>query len=111
VDEFTLITYLVSFSDSVKRYELDLIRSIGGSSTGAKSVYIGYGDCTEELNIDFAIRFPDSILSIPKDFLFVLYILPAQIVGFYKSLNLGLEPDSPSKGGSISRVVQGVTIY
>ena len=111
VDEFTLITYLVSFSDSVKRYELDLIRSIGGSSTGAKSVYIGYGDCTEGLNIDFAIRFPDSILSIPKDFLFVLYILPAQIVGFYKSLNLGLEPDSPSKGGSISRVVQGVTIY
>ncbi len=111
VDEFTLITYLVSFSDSVKRYELDLIRSIGESSTGAKSVCIGYGDCTEGLNTDFAIKFPDSILSIPKDFLFVLYILPAQIVGFYKSLNLGLEPDSPSKGGSISRVVQGVTIY
>jgi tagatose-6-phosphate ketose/aldose isomerase len=111
VDEFTLITYLVSFSDSVKRYELDLIRSIGESSTGAKSVCIGYGDCTEGLSIDFAIKFPDSILSIPKDFLFVLYILPAQIVGFYKSLNLGLEPDSPSKGGSISRVVQGVTIY
>ena len=111
VDEFTLITYLVSFSDSVKRYELDLIRSIGGSSTGAKSVCIGYGNCTEGLSIDFAIKFPDSILSIPKDFLFVLYILPAQIVGFYKSLNLGLEPDSPSKGGSISRVVQGVTIY
>ena len=111
VDEFTLITYLVSFSDSVKRYELDLIRSIGESSTGAKSVCIGYGDCTEGLNIDFAIKFPETILSIPKDFLFVLYILPAQIVGFYKSLNLGLEPDSPSKGGSISRVVQGVTIY
>ncbi|MCK4990551.1 MAG: hypothetical protein KAS29_08700 [Bacteroidales bacterium] len=111
VDEFTLITYLVSFSDSVKQYELDLIRSIGESSTGAKSVCIGYGDCTEGLSIDFAIKFPDSILSIPKGFLFVLYILPAQIVGFYKSLNLGLEPDSPSKGGSISRVVQGVTIY
>ena len=111
VDEFTLITYLVSFSDSVKRYELDLIKSISESSTGAKSVCIGYGDCTEGLNIDFPINFPDSILSIPKDFLFVLYILPAQIIGFYKSLNLGLEPDSPSKEGSISRVVQGVTIY
>ena len=111
VDEFTLITYLISFSDSVKPYELDLIKSISESSTGAKSVGIGYDYDTEGLNIDFSIKFPDSIQSIPEDFLFVLYILPAQIIGFYKSLGLGLEPDSPSKGGSISRVVQGVTIY
>lgn len=111
VDEFTLIAYLMSFSDPVKRYELDLIRSINGSSTGAKSMGIGYDDGAEELNNDFTIKFPDSIRSIPNDFLLVLYILPAQIVGFYKSLNLSLEPDSPSKGGSISRVVQGVTIY
>ena len=111
VDEFTLITYLISFSDSVKRYELDLIKSVNGSSTGAKSVGIGFDYGAEGLDIDFTIKFPDSIPSIPKEFLFVLYVLPAQIVGFYKSLNLGLEPDAPSKGGSISRVVQGVTIY
>ena len=111
VDEFTLIAYLISFSNSVKRYELDLIRSINESSTGAKSVGIGFDYGAEGLNFDFVIKFPDSILSIPKEFLFVLYILPAQIIGFYKSLNLSLEPDSPSKGGSISRVVQGVTIY
>ncbi|MEN8227038.1 MAG: sugar isomerase [Bacteroidota bacterium] len=111
VDISTLIVYLMSFSDPVKQYELDLIRSINESSVGAKSVGIGYGFNEEELNIDYAIKFPKSILSIPKDFLFVLYILPAQIIGFYKSLDLGLKPDSPSKGGSISRVVQGVTIY
>jgi len=37
--------------------------------------------------------------------------LPAQCLGFYKSLELGLNPDSPSLDGTITRVVEGVTIY
>ena len=34
-----------------------------------------------------------------------------QIMGYYKSLQLGLNPDNPSISGAISRVVQGVKIY
>jgi tagatose-6-phosphate ketose/aldose isomerase len=41
----------------------------------------------------------------------VIFILPAQIIGFFKSMHLGLSPDSPSNSGSITRVVKGVTIY
>ena len=63
------------------------------------------------LEMDFAIEFPGCAIDIPETFYTVLYILPAQIIGFFKSLDLGLEPDSPSKGGAISRVVQGVKIY
>jgi tagatose-6-phosphate ketose/aldose isomerase len=33
------------------------------------------------------------------------------LLGFYKSLYLGLQPDSPSISGAISRVVEGVIIY
>ena len=31
--------------------------------------------------------------------------------GYFKSENLGLNPDEPSVSGNISRVVEGVKIY
>ena len=111
VDKSTLITYLLSNNAYARRYELDLIRSIDESPTGAKSVGVGSDIDKLGLDFDFTITFPRCAANIPEEFYSVIYILPAQIIGFYKSLELGLEPDSPSKGGSISRVVQGVTIY
>jgi tagatose-6-phosphate ketose/aldose isomerase len=38
-------------------------------------------------------------------------VLPAQMLGFFKSLDLGLKPDTPSESGTITRVVEGVEIY
>ena len=111
VDETTLITYLLSNNDYARQYEVDLIRSIDESPTGAKSVGVGYGLDAQGLNFDFAIQYPECSTKMPEAFYSVIYILPAQIIGFYKSLDLGLDPDSPSEKGSISRVVQGVTIY
>jgi len=46
-----------------------------------------------------------------EDFLPVCFVLPAQLVGYYKCLQLGHNPDSPSASGAISRVVKGVVIY
>jgi tagatose-6-phosphate ketose/aldose isomerase len=33
------------------------------------------------------------------------------VLAFFKSLQLGLKPDSPSATGAITRVVEGVQIY
>jgi tagatose-6-phosphate ketose/aldose isomerase len=111
VDETTLITYLLSPDEYARKYEIDLIRSINESPTGAKTVGIGHHFDAQGLKFDYAIEFPECAPDIPDEFYAVIFILPAQIIGFYKSLDLGLEPDSPSKGGSISRVVKGVRIY
>jgi len=78
---------------------------------GEKTVAIGNGYDQEEFQFDLSIRFPGGTDDFPEDFLPVFYILPAQIIGFYKSLKLGLSPDSPSKSFAITRVVQGVKIY
>jgi len=48
---------------------------------------------------------------INPDFLPVCDVLIGQMLGFYKSLQLGLQPDTPSKSGTITRVVKGVKIY
>jgi tagatose-6-phosphate ketose/aldose isomerase len=35
----------------------------------------------------------------------------AQALAMLQSLSLGIRPDTPNAGGTVSRVVQGVTIY
>ncbi len=107
----TVVVYLLSNNPHARRYELDLIRSINETSANVKSVAVGHELDAKELSIDQSIEFPNGIDDIPEEFLSVLYVLPAQIIGFFKSLSLGLAPDSPSNSGSITRVVQGVKIY
>ena len=111
VNNSTVVVYLFSNNAYAQLYELDLVRSVNATTAGEKSVAIGNGYDGKEFNFDLSIQFPGGTDSIPEDFLSVFYILPAQIIGFYKSLSLGLSPDSPSKSNSISRVVQGVKIY
>jgi tagatose-6-phosphate ketose/aldose isomerase len=111
VNDSTVVVYLFSNIAGVNRYEYDLVRSVNKTAAGEKSVAIGYVPDENKFNFDFSIQLPKEIIDIPEDFLSVFYILPAQIIAFYKSLNFGLTPDSPSECNSISRVVQGVKIY
>jgi tagatose-6-phosphate ketose/aldose isomerase len=107
----TIVVYLLSNHCHAKKYELDLIRSLNSISKGHKSIAIGNGYDMNEFNFDLPIVFPDDISDIPEEFLSVIFILPAQIIGFFRSMHLGLSPDSPSSSGSITRVVKGVNIY
>jgi tagatose-6-phosphate ketose/aldose isomerase len=73
---------------------------------------IGVSECSiTDLNLGLEIYFSSDGHKIEEEFLAVCSILPAQILGFYKSLELGLKPDNPSISGAISRVVEGVVIY
>lgn len=111
VNDDTFIVYLLSNNPFVKSYEFDLIQSIKAKAGMEKTLVIGQDERIEDTGFDFTIQFPMGMEDIPEDFLSIFYILPAQIIGFYKSLSLGLSPDSPSRNGSISRVVEGVKIY
>ncbi|NOY94973.1 MAG: SIS domain-containing protein [Chlorobi bacterium] len=111
VNDSTVVVYLMSNNPFVRKYELDLIKSVRETGIGFKFIAIGANIDAKGLGVDLAVNCPDSAEGVPDEFLPVIYVLPAQIIGFYKSLSLGLSPDSPSNSGSISRVVQGVKIY
>ena len=64
-----------------------------------------------DLDVDHEIRFSDNGKTLDEDFLTLPSIIPGQLLGFFKSLGEGLQPDAPSSSGAISRVVQGVNIY
>jgi tagatose-6-phosphate ketose/aldose isomerase len=91
-------------------YEKDLLLEL---SSGTKPLYmaglIESGSLYGRLDELFVLS--DSDIQLDEDFLPVCFILPAQMLGFYKSLQLGLDPDMPSKSGTISRIVKGVVIY
>ncbi|MFC2115039.1 SIS domain-containing protein [Bacteroidota bacterium] len=109
----TLIIYLLSNSRQVSPYEMDLMKSIQDLHSGTFKIAIM--ESTPEYGIvpaDLLITFSDNRdINIDEDFLTVCSILPAQIIGFYKSRTFDLSPDSPSQRGAIHRVVQGVKIY
>lgn len=112
VDEQTVIVFLFSTDEKVFKYEKDLAEQILQDNVAMHCVGVF---CDEEqakqLNMEQKIIFSLNDQAKNSSFNAVLYVVPAQILGLYKSINLGLDPDSPSKNQAISRVVRGVTIY
>lgn len=112
INPSTLIVYLFSNSDYVAQYENDLVADI---NRGAKGIYqIGIAESgiaevyTGPLDMMIRLRGEEKLC---EDLVSVCSVLPAQILGFHKSLQLGLNPDSPSLSNTITRVVEGVNIY
>ncbi len=106
-NEKTLLIYLFSPTEHVYKYELDLATSVAKDSRNFECITIGRPEnktLNSCLNIDLDLNPCHEYNIIPAT-------LAGQLLGFYKSLNIGLNPDKPSVSGSINRVVQGVNIY
>ena len=110
IDETTLLVYLFSNIGYVNKYEKDLVESM---KKGRKPLLeIGIVEHSEfNPGVEIPIIFSDNEERLEESFMAICTVLPAQILAFFKSLDLGLEPDSPSASGAISRVVEGVSIY
>jgi tagatose-6-phosphate ketose/aldose isomerase len=61
--------------------------------------------------LDMEICLSNGSPGLDEQYLAIVSVLPAQLLGFFKSRQLGLDPDRPSRSGAISRVVEGVKIY
>ena len=111
VNQDTLLVYLLSPNADVRRYEMDLVNQIrkGNKIKGAVAVYMkGCGANPAPWDLSVELDIPSSM---PSCYGAVAYIFVAQMLGLFKSMALGLNPDTPSVSGNISRVVEGVTVY
>ncbi len=108
----TIVCYLFSNDHYAHQYEIDLLHSINEGEKGLCQIAISEhaGTIKEMVNLSIVLSDKESS-SLQEDFLSICSVVPAQLLGFFKSLELGLEPDQPSRNGTITRVVQGVTIY
>jgi tagatose-6-phosphate ketose/aldose isomerase len=110
INEQTLVVYFLSNNNYVRQYEKDLISSMKDGNHVMLCLAVG-DDQALMPETDEQINFGRNGEKIHEDFLPVCSIIAGQLLGFYKSLALGLSPDNPSVNGAISRVVQGVKIY
>jgi tagatose-6-phosphate ketose/aldose isomerase len=97
---------------SVRRYELDLLRELARKKQGC-GVLVICDKVTPEIQsvaTHVVELFPGSP---PLDdrYRILTDVVAGQILGVFKSMALGMKPDTPSPSGTINRVVQGVTIY
>ncbi|MGC1633098.1 MAG: sugar isomerase [Gelidibacter sp.] len=114
IDDTTLVVYQLSNDAHAQLYELDLVKQINNSNQGLAQVLIAQTPIlidgfTPSLQLFFTDKSEKSTLDI--EYLSIAHVVFAQILGYYKSIQMGLDPDAPSVSGAIARVVEGVTIY
>jgi len=111
VHDDTLVVCFLSSDPLVRAYELDLIVELNRKRLGMAKVVVGDGVPTEILNPhDLAVNCP-GMAEADDDSAPVLHALVGQLIAFFRCLEEGLQPDSPSADGVISRVVESFHIH
>lgn len=111
INEQTILIYLFSGDKNVFQYEKDLVEQINTNNQVVAQIALS------QMKIDIpSVKFDLEILTNSSnynnnEYNCIPYVLIGQLLGYYKSLALGFNPDNPSISGNISRVVEGVTIY
>jgi tagatose-6-phosphate ketose/aldose isomerase len=110
VDEKTLMVYLFSNNKYVMQYENDLVNMMHKGKSPKYEIGIS-ANKNNFVQLDYSFFRSNLLEDNDEIFLPICMILPGQLLGFFKSLQLNFMPDNPSTSGAISRVVEGVTIY
>ena len=110
INESTLVVYIFSNDEYTLKYERDLVESMKKGNQPLLEIGVMESKLPD-INLDHNFHFSENGSAIREEFLTVCSVIPAQILGFFKSLHVGLRPDSPSYSGAITRVVEGVQIY
>lgn len=111
VHEDTLVMCQLSSDPTVRAYELDLLAELDRKKLGLCKVIIGE-DVPES-----AGRAGDEIIHCPglgdlgDDDRAIIFVVVAQLLAFFRCLEEGLRPDSPSEDGVISRVVESFPLH
>jgi len=110
--ENSILVYLFSPDPEVFRYEKELADEIRDQKLPATTVGVfSSRQQADQIAVDYPIIFDQIENNLKVDLLIPLFVIPAQMIGFFTSLKLGLKPDAPSRAGAITRVVKPFTIF
>lgn len=110
LDPETLLVALISSQAPRRNYELDLLREIGAKGLVRTRVAVAADPRGLEGEAEVVLA-PEHAATIPDACRPVLDVLLGQLLGLFASIHAGLQPDTPSPTGAISRVVPELSIY
>jgi tagatose-6-phosphate ketose/aldose isomerase len=111
VQDDTLIVCGLSCDSTIRAYELDLLQELDRKKLGLSKVIVG------ENIPDSAVRAGDEVIEcrglneLGDEETPTVYVVVAQLLSFFRCLEEGLQPDSPSEGGIINRVVEKFPLH
>jgi len=111
VHEDTLVVCQLSSEPRTRAYELDLLAELDRKKLGLCKVIIGEGVPQSAGRVgDEMIQCP-GLGELGDDDGAIIFVVVAQLLAFFRCLEEGLHPDSPSEGGVISRVVESFPLH
>ncbi len=111
LDERTLFVCYMSGRPGTRGYETDLLKEIGAKRLVRFRIAVGP---TSKLALDgWAENFlaPATRDEVDDDYRVPVDVIFGQLLGLFFSLRCGLQPDNPSPGATITRVVQSINLY
>ena len=105
----TLLVSYLSADETVRNYELDLLREIGSKNLVRTRIAIS-PDSTSQGG-SFAEYCLQTATGLKDDYIPPVSVIFGQLLGLFFSLRFGLRPDCPSPNGAIARVVQNVALH
>lgn len=105
VDDATLVVVFRSADGYTARYDDDIVDEVRIAAPGRVIRIGGGGDAGEgDFPLPIVDRHPDAYRALAA-------VVFAQLLALHASVKAGCTPDNPFPGGSVNRVVQGVTVY
>ncbi len=107
----TLIVCNLSCHPTIRAYEMDLLHELDRKKLGASKLIVG------ENIPDSVVREGDEVIEcrglteLGDEETPTVYVVVAQLLAFFRCLEEGLQPDSPSERGIINRVVQRFPLH
>jgi tagatose-6-phosphate ketose/aldose isomerase len=108
LDSDTLVLVYVSTDPYTRRYDLDIVAEIRAQLGTDSVVVLSTEPIPAELGPAVVL---DGLSGLDDSTVAVAYLVFAQYLALFTSLEYRKTPDNPFPAGEVSRVVQGVTIY
>ena len=112
IKEDTAVVYLLSDDGYSRQYELDLMRQVNAEHKPIAQIAVSKQPINDpDIKLDLQVNCPECSPFSKNPYTYTAYVIIGQLLGYFFSLEHGLNPDSPSVSGVIHRVVDGVKIY
>jgi len=111
VHEDTLVVCFLSSDSTLRAYQADLLRELDQKGLGLLKVVVGEAVPTDLLRERDLLLECKGLEQLGDDNFAVIDVIAGQLLAFFRCLEEGLRPDSPSEDGVISRVVQSFALH
>jgi tagatose-6-phosphate ketose/aldose isomerase len=113
IDDNTIVVAFISDDAYVRRYELDLLAELKNKRLG-RATLVSCSKATDTIRelSNYVVAYDtEKNCGLPDDVTPPVHVITGQLLGLFKSMQLGFKPDAPSESGVINRVVKGVKVY